>query len=147
MLTHDRQINREGLELIKKFEGCKLTSYKCPAGIWTIGYGHTGISVHANMTITQEEADALLLVDLHRFCDGVDKLVITPLSDNEFSALVSFTYNVGLEAFRKSTMLKKLIAVDFPGAANEFPKWNKVNGAPLAGLIKRRAAEKALFES
>lgn len=140
-----RKINNEGLNLIKAFEGCKLEAYRCPAGIPTIGYGSTGEHVKMGMRITQQEADALLLDDLKRFEAGVEKIAKVSLSDNEFSALVSFAFNLGLKALENSTLLRLLNAGKRAEAAAEFPKWNKAGGKVLKGLVRRRAAEQALF--
>lgn len=134
-----------GLDLIKHFEGCSLVTYKCPAGVWTIGVGSTGPHVKAGMTITQAQADALLAKDMRKFEDGVDKLVRVELDQDEFDACVAFAFNVGLGAFAESTLLKKLNAGDVDGAYKEFGRWNKANGKVLAGLTRRRKAEAALF--
>lgn len=143
-----RKINAKGLALIKKFEGCELTAYRCPAGKLTIGYGSTGSHVKQGMTITQEQAEQLLHKDLMRYEHGVEVMCGVATSD-QFSALVSFAYNLGLQALLKSTLLKKHKAGDYAGAANEFLKWNKarVNGqlVPLKGLTRRREAEAALY--
>lgn len=142
-------INEAGLDLIKSFEGYKLTGYLCPSGIPTIGYGHTGTtdgkSVYVGMKITQAKANKLLKDDLEKFEKTVSKYVTVPITSDMFSALVSFTYNVGAGNLQKSTLLKKLNAYDYIGAANQFDVWNKANGVVLAGLTKRRAAEKKLF--
>ena len=134
----------EGLDLIKHFEGCELTSYVCPSGIYTIGYGHTG-DVLPGQTITQAEADALLKEDVKKFEQGVDKYTNAPLNQSQFDALVSFTFNVGLGAYRDSTLLRLLNGNDYEGAAGQFGRW--VNGAngPLPGLVRRREAEEKLF--
>jgi len=141
-----RKINEAGLELIKRFEGCSLVAYKCPAGIFTIGAGHTG-DVKEGDQITQHQADVILTeIDLPKFEEGVERLCKdVGLSDNEFSALVSFAFNVGLEALAKSTLLKKLRLGQRRGAADELLRWNKAGGKVLAGLMKRREAERALF--
>lgn len=137
-------ISYEGLDLIKKYEGLRLEAYLCPANVWTIGYGHTGNDVEEGMEISEEEADDLLVRDLERFELVVNK-VKAPLTQSMYDALVSFTYNVGGGAFLNSTMLRKIAVRDYVGAANEFPKWNKGGGRVLAGLVRRRAEEKALF--
>jgi len=152
-------INQEGLDLIKYYEaggsfskkGNKafLTAYLCPAGVPTIGYGHTRTvtesMVDESRTITITEAERLLIQDVSEFEDAIDSLVKAPISHNQRAALVSFAFNVGKTAFSKSTMLKKLNARDYAGAAAEFSKWNKGGGRVLPGLVKRRAAEMALF--
>jgi len=136
----------DGIKLIKQFEGCVLTAYRCPSGIWTIGYGHT-TGVKQGMTITQAQADAYLKNDLSKYEGYVSKYVKVSLNQNQFDALVSFTYNCGGGALQSSTLLKKLNSGDYAGAANEFPRWNKSNGRVLSGLVKRRAAEQKLFNT
>ena len=138
--------NDKGINLIKEFEGCRLKSYLCPAGVWTIGYGHTQ-GVKPDMVITQLDAERFLRQDLKRFEDAISTLVKVSLTPNQFSALVSFVYNVGINAFKNSTLLRKLNQKDYKGTANELLRWDKVNGKPLLGLTKRRIAEKDLFES
>lgn len=138
-------INEEGLKLIKNFEGLRLKSYRCPANILTCGYGHTGSDVKENMVITQEQADKWLKQDLIKFENGVKSCVKVSLNENQFSALVSFAYNCGIGALQQSTLLKKLNAKDYIGASNEFLKWNKAGGKVLAGLTRRRNAERDLF--
>lgn len=138
------RINNKGLELIKKYEGCRLLAYKCPAGVWTIGYGHTA-GVKSGMAITKVDAERLLLQDIKRFEEGVEALVKVPLTSNQFSALVSFAFNCGLAALRSSTLLKKLNAGDLNGAAREILRWDKVNKKPVEGLTKRRKEEQKLF--
>lgn len=138
-------VTQAGVNLIKRFEGDRLTAYLCPAGKLTIGYGHTGPDVTPGKKITAEQANSLLIADIDRFAKGVRALVKKSITDNQFSACVSFAYNVGIYAFSKSTLLRLLNAGDIQGAANEFPKWNKANGKPLPGLTARRAAERALF--
>lgn len=145
--------NEAGIEIIKTFEGLRLRAYKCPAGKWTIGYGHTGPDVHPGLEITKERAEELLRQDLLRFENQVMFLVTIPINENQFSALVSFTYNVGAdidedtipEGLGDSTLLKLLNKGDFQGAANQFPLWCKSKGKILPGLAKRRVAERKLF--
>jgi len=149
VLGVEMQISNNGLNLIKQFEGCELTAYKCPAGVWTIGYGWTGTvngkPVGAGMSINQVMADDLLTKGVVPYENGVNRLVTAPLTQNQFDALVDFAYNLGVGALEKSTLLKKLNAGDYRGAADEFPKWNKAGGKVLPGLVKRREAERALF--
>lgn len=133
-----------GIKLIKQFEGCKLTAYKCPAGVWTIGYGHTA-GVKSGQKITQAQADTYLKSDLKKFENAVNSCVKVSINQYQFDALVSFTYNCGAGALKTSTLLKKLNKKDYAGAAKEFAKWNKANGKVLDGLTKRRAAEAQLF--
>ena len=136
--------SQNGINLIKSFEGCKLTAYKCPAGVWTIGYGHTK-GVKQGMKISQLQADTYLKNDLKTYENYVSKYVKVTLNQNQFDALVSFTFNCGGGALKSSTLLKKLNNGDYTGAANELLRWNKSNGKELAGLTKRRKTEKALF--
>ena len=131
-------------ELIKSFEGLELEAYLCPADIWTIGYGHTG-DVKEGDTITKAEAEALLDKDLQTFRNGVKRLVKVPLNENQFGALVSFAYNLGLGSLQNSTLLKMLNAGDYTGAADQFLRWNKSGGKVLTGLVRRREAERAVF--
>ena len=142
-------ISKVGLDLIKSFEGCQLKAYKCPAGVWTIGWGTTepinGIKPHEGMVITQQQADDLLIKNLKAYENAVNKYVTYSINQNQFDALVSFAYNCGNGALKTSTLLKKLNAGDVRGAANEFLRWNKANGKVLNGLTRRREAEKKLF--
>lgn len=138
--------SRPGVDLIKRFEGCHLRAYLCPAGVWTIGYGHTGPDVREGKQITLEEADRLLQADLRHFERRVQQLVTAPLTQGQFDALVSFAYNVGLGALERSTLLKKLNAEDYRAAAAQFSLWTKAAGRDLPGLVRRRREEKAMFE-
>lgn len=143
-----REVNLNGLTLIKHFEGLFLTAYKCPAGVWTIGYGHTGAvhndgSVHPGLKITEERAVELLQYDLGAFAKRIVDGCDVALNDNQFAALVSFDFNTG--GFLKSTLRAKLNRGDFPGAADEFLKWDKAGGKRLAGLTRRRKSERNLF--
>ena len=135
----------DGIGLIKAFEGCRLTAYKCAAGVLTIGYGHTGADVAHGLTITQDEADQLLRDDLERFEVAVDRATNPVLSQNQFDACVALAFNIGAGAFTDSTLCKKINAGDFAGAAEQFTRWNKANGKVLSGLVRRRAAERLLF--
>lgn len=135
--------------LLQKFEGCKLKAYKCPAGILTIGYGHTSAAgnpqVTEGMTITQAEADTILAKDLYTFEQGVSKCVTVSLNQNQFDTLVDFAYNAGLGALQKSTLLKKVNAGDFDAVPAELMKWTKGGGKELPGLVRRRQAEIAVW--
>ncbi len=141
--------SENGVELIKRFEGLELEAYQDIAGIWTIGYGHTGPDVQPGMKISERDAEELLRRDLKPREQAVDGAVKVPLNQNEFDALVSFVYNVGASAFRGSTALKRLNKGDRTGAADALTWWNKatVGGVlrEVLGLTRRRAAEKALF--
>lgn len=141
------KISNKGIALIKEYEGCKLKAYRCSAGVLTIGYGSTGSHVKEGMVITQAEAESLLKKDLVRFEEGVNSVVSVPMTQGMFDALVSFSFNLGLGNLKSSTLLKKVNAGDKAGAANEFLKWDKAGGKVLAGLMRRREAEKRLFLS
>lgn len=137
-------------DLIKHFEGCSLVTYPDPAtggAPWTIGYGHTGPEVYPGMQITQEEADQLLIQDAMKVSSQVQSLVSVELSQPELDALVCFVFNVGIGNFAKSTLLKKLNAGDYAGAANELPRWSRAAGKVMAGLIARREAEERMFNA
>lgn len=138
-------ISKNGIDLIKKFEGCRLTAYKCPSGGYTIGYGHTS-GVKKGQKISREQAEAYLREDIKKFENGVNKYVCVPLTQNQFDALVSFCFNCGLGAFKTSTLRKKLNAKDYAGAGKELLRWDKAGGVVLNGLKRRRNAEKALFD-
>lgn len=143
------KINSRGLELVKHFEGLQLSAYKCPAGVWTIGWGHTGLrhrdgSVFPGRKITRQQADELLLHDLSNFEARVTRLVAVPLTGDQFSALVSFDFNTG--ALHRSTLLRKLNNRDYPGASGQFLLWVRGGGRVLPGLVRRRRSEKNLFD-
>jgi lysozyme len=145
------RINKAGLELIKSFEGLRLEPYFCSAGVLTVGYGHTGKDVKAGERISLLEAEKLLEADLKRFEAGVTILIgDAPTTSNQFSALVSFAFNLGLRSLEKSTLLKRHKAGDIKGASEQFLAWNKarVNGQliPLKGLTRRRCAEARLYK-
>lgn len=132
-------------EIIKPFEGLRLKSYKCPAGIWTIGWGHTGPEVFEGMEITLEEAESFLMDDMLEADQAVFDYVDVNLTEEQRAALVSFIFNLGAGNFRSSTLLKLINAGDFEAAAKQFGRWTKAKGIELAGLVKRREAEKKLF--
>lgn len=139
-------INNAGIALIKKYEGLALKSYLCPAAKLTIGFGHVGPDVFPGQQINEREAEQLLKGDLLRFEHGVEELLDgVPASFNEFSAMVSLAYNIGLGNFRKSSVLRFHKAGKKTLAANAFLLWVKAKGKPLTGLIKRRNAERALY--
>jgi GH24 family phage-related lysozyme (muramidase) len=141
-----RTINPAGLNLIKDFEGLRLNSYRDAVGVWTIGYGHTR-TAGPGQRITNEQAIALLKQDVATFEKAVTSAVRVPITNNQFAALVSFAYNVGSGALNSSTLLRRLNAGDSNGAANEFLRWNRAGGQVLAGLTRRRVAERDLFLS
>ena len=133
------------IELIKHHEGFSAEPYLCPAEVWTIGYGHTGdVSAHT-IPISEAYGEQLLREDIKTAERSVAKCVSARLSDAQYSALVSFVFNLGEGNFRRSTLLKKLNAKDYLGAANEFDRWVYGGGRKLKGLEKRRKAEKELF--
>jgi lysozyme len=161
-------INKAGIALIKEFESLHdgslaligLQPKMCPAGIWTIGYGHalrdsTGHFLRGNSNkaeaykqcnnLTELQAIVLLQEDLEEYCHLVKTLIKVPLNENQYAALVSFTYNVGYNSLRTSTLLRLLNAGDYAGAAKQFLMWNKSGGKVLRGLTRRREAERALF--
>lgn len=147
-----RKINAAGLELVKSFEGLRLDAYRDAAGILTIGWGHTGPDVKRDMTITLEEAETLLKTDLARFERGVEAMTgSVPTGDNEFSALVSLAFNIGLQNLATSTLLKRHKLGNKIGAANAFLMWTKARNPvtgklrDLPGLIRRRQAERKLY--
>jgi lysozyme len=141
------KISDKGLELIKNAEGLRLKSYLCPAGVWTIGYGHTGRDVTKGMIITREEAAKLLTEDVARFEVGVSEVINKPMTQGQFDALVDFAFNLGLGALRGSTLAAKFKAGDIAGASREISKWVWGGGRMLPGLVKRREAARALFDS
>lgn len=136
-------IGTNGLNLIKHFEGLRLSAYQCSAHVWTIGYGHTA-DVGENDVITEEEALYFLHQDLAESERAVNQYVHVPLTQNQFDALVSFVFNLGAGNFLTSTLLKKLNSGD-DGAAQEFGRWIHASGKALPGLVRRREAERALF--
>lgn len=138
------QASEKGLALIRSFEGLRLAAYRCPAGVATVGYGSTK-GVKMGDTITREDADRLLCEDAQRFADHIDAVVKVPLTQNQIDALVAFVYNIGPAAFAKSTMLKLINQRLFEDAANQFLRWNRGGGQVLAGLTRRRIAERELF--
>ncbi len=141
---NNMKISQEGIALIKKFEGCKLQSYKCAAGVWTIGYGHTKF-VEEHQEITQEEADSILLTDLKVYEDAIKKAVTVPLHQHQFDSLVSWTFNLGGANLNASTMLKVLNKGEYEEVPAQIKRWNKAGGKVLQGLIRRREAEALLF--
>ena len=133
-----------GKALIQSFETCRLAAYQDQRGIWTIGWGHTQ-GVVEYQTCTQAEADEWFVQDTQYVCDAINRTVCIGLTQNEFDALVSFTFNVGVGSEAHSTLLVMLNSGNTAGAADEFLRWNHINGVPNAGLTRRRLAERALF--
>ena len=145
-------INQATVDLVKEFEGCKLKAYKCPAGVWTIGYGTTaragvGIEPAAGMEITEAEAEYYLQKSLEKFSTEIAGAITKPINENEFGAFVSLAYNIGSGAFKRSSALRHFNAGDKAKAANALLLWNKAGGKVLAGLVRRREAERKLFLS
>ena len=146
--SYSRPVSQSGLDLVKHFEGLYLTAYRDEVGIYTIGWGHTGLihndgTVYKGRTISSDQAIELLKYDLRNFAKRVAEGTSVVINNDQFSALVSFDFNTG--GFLKSTLRKKLNAGDFTGAADEFLKWNKAGGKLLAGLTRRRKSERNLF--
>ncbi|WP_395753308.1 lysozyme [Prosthecobacter sp.] len=150
-----RPLNEATLQLVRSFEGLYLEAYKDEKGVWTIGYGHTGYDIAGGAVTAgrklanQEEAEQLLRVDLENVAKDVAKLLLSrpqaELNDNQFGALVSFAFNLGIGNLEKSTLLRRLNARDYLGTVPEFAKWNRCEGKVLRGLTRRRTAEAALF--
>lgn len=143
-------VNQRTIDLIKRFEGCKLTAYQDIVGVWTIGYGTTanagvGIEPHEGMKITQKEAEVLLHKTIDNFAPSVASRIKVPVSSNEFGACLCLSYNIGLGAFSKSTVLREINSGNKGKAAEAFKMWNKAGGKVVKGLINRRAAEADLF--
>ncbi len=136
--------SERGIALIKQFEGCKLKAYKCAAGVWTIGVGHT-LNVKDGDTITQKRADNLLAIDLAATEITVERNVKPKINQEMFDALVSLAFNIGVGHFVSSTVLRECNSCDYVAAADGFTLWNKGGGKILPGLVKRRAAERQLF--
>lgn len=137
-------MTEEAKRFIKNYEGLRLKAYKCSAGKWTIGYGRT-TNVKEGDTCTKEQAEKWFEEEYQRFKRIVKSYVRVPVNDNQLGALTSFAYNCGLASLKTSTLLKKLNNKDYKGAADEFLRWNKVNGKPVEGLTKRRKAEREMF--
>ena len=134
----------EGLALIKRYEGCRLKAYKCPAGVWTVGYGHTK-GVTSATTITQAQADQFLQDDIAPIESQLNDLQIN-FRQGQFDALVSFIFNLGIGNFNKSTLKKRIITgAEDSVIVSEFKRWNKAGGKVLPGLVARRAAEGAMW--
>lgn len=146
----NRQVNQEGLNLIKEFEGFRNRAYLCPANVWTIGYGNTfyqdGRKVKQGDRISEPEAEKLLKVTVQKFADQVGELIKVPVTSNQFSALLSLAYNIGVGAFARSTLLSMLnTGKSKQDVAIQFLRWDKANGRTLTGLQRRREREMELF--
>ncbi|MGE3770421.1 MAG: lysozyme [Bdellovibrionales bacterium] len=141
-----RTINEHGLRLLREFEGLRLAAYRCPAGFWTIGFGHTATAA-PGQHITVAEAEALLHSDVRRFAQGVTRMVTAPLGSNQFAALVCFAFNVGLHALENSTLLRLLNRGWYSQVPTQLLRWNKIKGRAAPGLTRRRQAEGQLWNS
>ena len=143
------RMTEDGLALIKRFEGFRAEAYRCPAGVWTVGSGHTSAAgppaVTGGMTITRADAERILRRDVEEFARDVAASLSISLDDRQFSALVSFAYNVGITNFRKSSVRACVNGGDLAGVPQRLALWNKARGRVLPGLVKRRAAEAELF--
>jgi lysozyme len=144
------KVNAEGYALIKNFEGCRLKAYKCPANVWTIGYGNTfyedGMKVKEGDVITQQRAEEMAKFIIDQFAVSIAPFIQKTLTENQFSACVSLAYNIGTSGFKRSSVFKKLnINPNDPTIADSFKLWNKGGGKVLAGLVKRREAEIQLY--
>lgn len=141
--------SEKGLQFIRREEGERLTAYADIIGVWTIGVGHTGTvdgkPVAKGMVISADKSRELLSADLSRFESAITRLVEVPLKQHEFDALVSLVFNIGETNFARSTLLKKLNANDFKGAAEQFLVWKNAGGRPVQGLLNRRKREKDMF--
>jgi lysozyme len=135
-----------GLALIQHFEGIRLQAYQCPAGVWTIGFGHTA-GVKAGDTIDSDTADRLFRSDVAQVEKQVSAVLKHSVTQSQFDALVCFTFNIGIVALTKSTLLRRLNEGDALSASDEFLKWNKADGKAVVGLTRRRFAERKLFKS
>jgi len=144
---NERQYSAKGLALTRSFEGLRLNAYQDSGGIWTIGFGHTGPEVHAGMSLTEPEAESLLRADLAESVACINRAVTRDLTQNQFDALVDFCFNAGRGSFERSTLLRKVNAGDFTGAAEQFALWVHAGGKAVDGLIRRRAAEAAMFRA
>lgn len=133
------------LDLIKKWEGCKLKAYRCSAGVWTIGWGSTGPSIKEGVVWTQAQADSCLASEVRKFADGVFSAVTANANANQLGAMISLAYNIGLSAFKSSTLLRLFNSGDTSGARAQFKRWNKASGRVVNGLTNRRNDEAAVF--
>lgn len=146
MGTNNFSYSNNGLALTEQFEGCRLSAYQDQVGVWTIGYGHTGPGVGPGLTITQDQANALLLSDIAAAASYVNQTVTVPIQQNQFDALVDFAFNLGRAALGNSTLLRLVNAGNFAGAEAQFPLWDHAGGQVVAGLLRRRQAEAAMFQ-
>lgn len=137
-------IGTKGLDLIRFFEGLELNAYQCAAGVWTIGYGHTK-DVQQGMTISEARANEMLAEELNEYESYINGLVTVELNQDQFDAMVSWVYNLGVGNLKASTLLKVLNAGDYDGVPAQMMRWNKAGGKVLEGLTRRRQAEADMF--
>jgi lysozyme len=154
-MNEDRKLTQDGIDLIQHFEGClephhgQFKAYRCPANVLTIGWGTTNEGknkFNENAVWSREQCDRAFVQDMDQFEQGVRKLVTVALTPWQYDSLVSFAYNCGLGALKGSTLLRKVNALDFTGAAQEFHRWNKAGGKVMKGLTRRRASEALMFQ-
>ncbi len=136
--------SQNGIDLIKHFEGCELKAYKCPAGVWTIGYGHIK-GVQEGDVITEQQAHEMLVEELDEYENYINTLVTVPLNQNQYDALVSWVYNLGSSNLNSSTLLRVLNTGNYAEVPEQIMRWNKAGGKVLEGLTRRRQAEADLF--
>lgn len=146
MFSRDLTASEEWLLLVTNYEGLRLEAYQDSVGVWTIGYGHTDDDVFPGMTITEDEADQILMEDVDRFEEFVNDAVTVPLTQWQFDALVSFCFNLGQGNLGGSTLLRVLNGGDYKTAAQEFNEWIYAGGKKLRGLVRRRKAESLMFQ-
>ena len=140
-------VSKVGVDLIKRFEGCKLIAYQDSVSVWTCGWGSTGPDIHIGTMWTQEQADKRLMDHLELVEGCIERSVKVPLNQNQFDALACWIYNLGCGNFQASTLLKKLNAGDYAAVPDQIRRWNRAGTNVLAGLTKRREAEAALFQA
>ena len=143
------KINKAGINLIKKYEGFRSHAYRDAVGVWTIGYGHTSMAgtpnVSKGLKISRRQGETILARDVEKFARAIQPLITVELNENQFSALVSFAYNVGVGGFKRSSVLKRVNARQFDAVPHRLSLWVKAGGRTLRGLVARRAAEADLF--
>jgi lysozyme len=144
-------VNQAGMDLIKRWEGCKLKAYKDVAGVWTVGYGLTSaagfIEVGPDTTLTQEEADWYLEQAVNKYADGIRSAITAPINENQFAAFVSLAYNVGIAGVRRSSAVRHFNAGQLDKVPRAIRAWNKAGGRVVQGLVNRREAEVKLFQT
>ena len=143
-MTNNMNYSKNGLTLTESFEGVRLAAYQDVVGIWTIGYGHTK-GVYAGMVCSQAQAEQWLLEDVQECVDHINQIVTVKLTQDQFNALVDFSFNLGIGALERSTLLKMVNAGDFTDASKQFLLWDKAGGKVVEGLFKRREADETMF--